>query len=150
MDDIDSMPPTEAGTGGGNEEVGKSMRQRGCSDRSGGALFGAKKVRGSASPVGGRAAPFLAGTKQADEQGLRALGCHERDVRSRGDELLDGQAFGSLMTLFIQSLNAFSGVGASPVALSCARRRPARTRPMVDRGAPPPDHLALRTLDSDP
>ena len=101
--------------------------------------------------MGGRADLFLAGTKQADEQGLRdSFGCHELGVRLRGDESRDGQAFGSLMTLFIQSLNAFSGVRASPVALSCARRRPARTRSMIDQGAPPPDHLALRTLDSDP
>src|SRR5215207_10064835 len=109
MDGTDSTPPTEAGTGGGNEEVGKRMGQRGCSDRSGGALFGAKKVRGSASPVGGRADLFLAGTKQADEQGLRALGCHERGVRLRGDESLDAQAFGSLMTLFIQSRKRILG-----------------------------------------
>jgi len=38
--------------------VGNRMVQRGCSDRSGGALFGAKKGRGSASPVGGRADLF--------------------------------------------------------------------------------------------
>ena len=48
--------------------MGKRMRQRGCSDRSGGALLGAKQDRGSASPVGGRADLFLAGTKQADEK----------------------------------------------------------------------------------
>jgi hypothetical protein len=61
MDGTDSTPPTEAGTERGNEEVGKRMGQRGCSDLSGGALFGVKKVRGSASPVGGRADLFLAG-----------------------------------------------------------------------------------------
>src|ERR687883_1458648 len=54
MDGTDSTPPAEAGTGGGDEEVGKRMGQRGCSDRSREALFGAKEVRGSASPVGGR------------------------------------------------------------------------------------------------
>jgi hypothetical protein len=90
--------------------VGNRVIQRGCSDRSGGALFGAKKGRGSASPVGGRADLFLAGTKQADEQGLRdSFGCHELGVRLRGDESRDGQAFGSLMTLFIQSRKRILG-----------------------------------------
>ena len=64
MDGTDSTPPAEAGTGGGDEEVGKRMGQRGCSDRSREALFGAKEVRGSASPVGGRTDLFLALSKQ--------------------------------------------------------------------------------------
>jgi hypothetical protein len=38
MDGADSTPPTEAGSGGGNEEVGKGMGQRGSCDRSGGTL----------------------------------------------------------------------------------------------------------------
>src|SRR5215213_3995939 len=52
--------------------------------------------------LGDRADLFLALSEPPYEQGLRALGCHERGVRLRGDESLDGEAFGSIMRLFRQ------------------------------------------------
>ncbi len=59
----------------------------------------AAEVRRSASAMGGRADLFVVGPEPPYEQGLRALGCHERGVRLRGDESLDGEALGSLMRL---------------------------------------------------
>ena len=38
-------------------------------------------------------------SEQKDEQGLRALGCHERDADLRGYDAFDGEAFGSLMRI---------------------------------------------------
>ncbi len=43
---------------------------------------------------------LVAGTKPQDEQGLRAAAGEWRSLRLRGDEPPDGEAFGSLMTLF--------------------------------------------------
>ena len=69
----------------------------------------AAEVRRSASAMGGRAYLLVVGTEPSYEQGLRALGCHERDVRLRGDEPLDGEAFGSRMRLFRQFPNGVLG-----------------------------------------
>jgi transposase len=83
------------------EEVGERVGQGGSSHRPREALRAAE-VRRSASAMGGRAYLLVVGTEPSYEQGLRALGCHERDVRLRGDEPLDGEAFGSRMRLFRQ------------------------------------------------
>ena len=52
--------------------------------------------------MGGRAHFLLAGPEPPDEQGLRKASRDERGVGLRGDESLDGEAFGSLMNLLRQ------------------------------------------------
>jgi hypothetical protein len=52
LDGTDRAPPTEDGSGRGNEEVGERVGQRGRVDRCGGAL-GTAEVGRSASAVGG-------------------------------------------------------------------------------------------------
>src|SRR5215207_4105756 len=49
-----------------------------------------------------RANLFMVGTEQEAEQGLREAAGERRSLHLRGDESLDGEAFGSLMKLFRQ------------------------------------------------
>lgn len=64
MDGTDSTPPTEAGLGGIDEDMGERVGQRGSNDRPTEALFGTEEVWGTASVAGDRMHFFLVEAKQ--------------------------------------------------------------------------------------
>ena len=60
----------------------------------------ASGLHGFGEEVGGGEDVRVAGAEQEDEQGLRKAAGDRRGVRLRGDESLDGQAVGPLVSLF--------------------------------------------------
>src|SRR5215204_2822821 len=98
-------PPTEDGSGGGDEGMGKRVQQRGSPHRSEEASAGERTSGLSAEEMDSRADAGVVGSEQEDEQRLREAAGDRRSLHLRGDESPDGQAFGSLMRLFRQFLN---------------------------------------------
>src|SRR5215208_3171308 len=83
--------------------MGKGVEQRGsCRHRFGEAYAGERPETLLAEEMDSGANLFMVGTEQEAEQGLREAAGERRSLHLRGDESLDGEAFGSLMKLFRQ------------------------------------------------
>src|SRR5215208_2204304 len=82
MEYRDSAPSAEIGSGGGDEEMGERVDQRGSADRSGEAARRAERSKALlAEEVDRGAYLLLVGTEQEVEQGLRAALCERRSAR---------------------------------------------------------------------
>jgi hypothetical protein len=102
MDGRDRAPPTEAGSGGGDEGLGKGVEQRGSPYRPEEAYGGESPEALLAEEMDSRAHFRLVGPEQEDEQRLRKAAGEWRSLHLRSDESPDGEEIGSPMRLFRQ------------------------------------------------
>jgi putative transposase len=66
----------------------------------------ASRLRSLAPPLGGRKDLRLDLPQPSDEQGLREIVCHQRGIRLRSNDALDGKAASPCLGIFKQSLYA--------------------------------------------